>query len=82
MSSYRINVRFIYYPETAILFQRTEKNEKVKRESTKRCHAPKAHPQNALATESRREGVLGRAGEPSVTFCGKGGTVERVTDFL
>ena len=35
-----------------------------------------------VATASRREGVYNRAGEPSVTFCGKGGTVERVTDFL
>ena len=33
------------------------------------------------ATGSRREGVLGQAGEPSVTFCGKEGTVERVTVF-
>ena len=35
-----------------------------------------------VATGSRREGVYNRAGEPSVTFCGKGRTVERVTDFF
>lgn len=35
-----------------------------------------------IVTASRREGVYDRAGEPSVSVCGKGGTVERVTDFL
>ena len=35
-----------------------------------------------VATVSRREGVLGRAGEPSVPFCGKGGARERADDFF
>ena len=35
-----------------------------------------------VATESRRECACKRTGEPSVTFCEKGGTVERVTDFF
>ena len=28
------------------------------------------------------DGVYNRAGEPSVTFCEKGGVVKRATDFL
>ena len=30
-----------------------------------------------VATANRREGVYNRAGEPSVTFCGKGGAVKQ-----
>ena len=33
-----------------------------------------------VATVSRREGACNRAGEPSVTFCGKGGASERADD--
>ena len=36
----------------------------------------------AAATVSRCEGVLGRAGEPSAPFCGKGGTKERADGFF
>ena len=35
-----------------------------------------------VASGNRREGVYKRAGELGESFCGKGGTVERVTDFL
>ena len=35
-----------------------------------------------VARVSRREGVLGRAGEPSVPFCGKGGARERADGFF
>ena len=34
-----------------------------------------------VATASRCEGVYNRTGKPSVPFCEKGGTTERVTDF-
>ena len=44
----------------------------------------KLRPQSAarkklVATANRREGVYNRAGEPSVTFCGKGGAVTERT---
>ena len=42
----------------------------------------KLRPQSAarkklVATANRREGVYNRAGEPSVTFCGKGGAAKQ-----
>ena len=35
-----------------------------------------------VATASRREGALGRAGAASVPFCGKRGARERADDFF
>ena len=35
-----------------------------------------------LATANRCEGACNRTGEPSVTFCERGGARERANDFL
>ena len=38
---------------------------------------PRRTRKRLVATVSRREGVYNRAGEPSVTFCGRGGMTKR-----
>jgi len=47
------------------------------------AHVPKARSRKkVVATANRRECACKRAGEPSVPFYEKGGTVKRVTDFF